>query len=128
MVTTTLGIIPQPKTYGPLGNLPQLDLQQPSQSIMKLSYEYGPIFKLKFPTGTGIFISSTDLVEDASDESRFDKLVNAPLQKVRAFSGDGLFTSWTKEENWQKAHNILLPSFSQSAMKGYHSMNLGYFF
>ncbi|MFL6561832.1 MAG: cytochrome P450, partial [Bacillus sp. (in: firmicutes)] len=24
--------------------------------------------------------------------------------------------------NWQKAHNILLPSFSQSAMKGYHSM------
>ena len=122
MVTITLGIIPQPKTYGPLGNLPQLDLQQPSQSIMKLSYEYGPIFKLKFPTGTGIFISSADLVEDASDESRFDKLVNAPLQKVRAFSGDGLFTSWTKEENWQKAHNILLPSFSQSAMKGYHSM------
>ena len=122
MVTTTLGIIPQPKTYGPLGNLPQLDLHQPSQSIMKLSYEYGPIFKLKFPTGTGIFISSADLVEDASDESRFDKLVNAPLQKVRAFSGDGLFTSWTKEDNWRKAHNILLPSFSQSAMKGYHSM------
>ena len=122
MVTTTLGIIPQPKTYGPLGNLPQLDIQQPSQSIMKLSDEYGPIFKLKFPTGTGIFISSAELVKDASDESRFDKLVNAPLQKVRAFSGDGLFTSWTKEENWRKAHNILLPSFSQSAMKGYHAM------
>ncbi|PLS07307.1 cytochrome P450 [Neobacillus cucumis] len=122
MVTTAIGIIPQPKTYGPLGNLPQLDLHQPSQSIMKLSYEYGPIFKLKFPTGTGIFISSAELVEDAADESRFDKLVNAPLQKVRAFSGDGLFTSWTKEENWRKAHNILLPSFSQSAMKGYHSM------
>ncbi|WML39217.1 cytochrome P450 [Neobacillus sp. OS1-2] len=122
MLTTAIDSIPQPKTYGPLGNLPQLDLEQPSQSIMKLAYEYGPIFKLKFPTGTGIFISSAELVEDASDESRFDKLVNAPLQKVRSFSGDGLFTSWTKEENWQKAHNILLPSFSQSAMKGYHSM------
>ncbi|WP_438823752.1 cytochrome P450 [Bacillus sp. JJ1764] len=114
--------IPQPKTFGPLGNLPQLDLHKPSQSIMKLAYEYGPIFKLKFPTGTGIFISSGELVKDACDESRFDKLVNAPLQKVRSFSGDGLFTSWTKEENWKKAHNILLPSFSQSAMKGYHSM------
>ncbi|WP_354669982.1 cytochrome P450 [Paenibacillus sp. BSR1-1] len=122
MVTNENAVIPQPKTYGPLGNLPQLDLQKPTQSIMKLSYEYGPIFKLKFPTGTGIFISSAELVEDASDESRFDKLVNAPLQKVRSFSGDGLFTSWTKEENWKKAHNILLPSFSQSAMKGYHSM------
>lgn len=122
MLTTAIDTIPQPKTYGPLGNLPQLDLEQPSQSIMKLAFEYGPIFKLKFPTGTGIFISSAELVEDASDESRFDKLVNAPLQKVRSFSGDGLFTSWTKEDNWQKAHNILLPSFSQSAMKGYHSM------
>jgi cytochrome P450 / NADPH-cytochrome P450 reductase len=114
--------IPQPKTYGPLGNLPQLDLEQPTQSIVKLAYEYGPIFKMKFPAGTGIFISSAELAADVSDESRFDKLVNAPLQKVRAFSGDGLFTSWTKEENWKKAHNILLPSFSQSAMKGYHSM------
>ncbi|WP_052353742.1 cytochrome P450 [Neobacillus jeddahensis] len=122
MLTTAIATIPQPKTYGPLGNLPQLDLTQPSQSIMKLSYEYGPIFKLKFPSGSGIFISSAELVADASDESRFDKLVNAPLQKVRSFSGDGLFTSWTKEENWRKAHNILLPSFSQSAMKGYHSM------
>lgn len=122
MLTTETSSIPQPKTYGPLGNLPQLDLSQPTQSIMKLADEYGPIFKLKFPSGTGTFISSAELVKDASDVSRFDKLVNAPLQKVRAFSGDGLFTSWTKEENWQKAHNILLPSFSQSAMKGYHSM------
>lgn len=122
MITTANSTIPQPKTFGPLGNLPQLNLEQPTQSIMKLANEYGPIFKLKFPTGTGIFISSAELVQDASDVSRFDKLVNAPLQKVRAFSGDGLFTSWTKEENWQKAHNILLPSFSQSAMKGYHYM------
>ncbi len=122
METTTLAAIPQPKTYGPLGNLPQLDLHKPTQSILKLSYAYGPIFKLKFPTGTGIFISSEELVKDACDESRFDKLVNAPLQKIRSFSGDGLFTSWTKEEAWKKAHNILLPSFSQSAMKGYHAM------
>ena len=53
MVTITLGIIPQPKTYGPLGNLPQLDLQQPSQSIMKLSYEYGPFLNLNFQPAQG---------------------------------------------------------------------------
>ncbi len=122
MMMTEFAEIPQPKTYGPLGNLPQLDLNKPSQSIMKLGLQYGPIFKLKFPTGTGIFVTSGDLVKDVCDESRFDKLVNAPLKKVRSFSGDGLFTSWTKEENWRKAHNILLPAFSQSAMKGYHLM------
>ena len=46
------------------------------------------------------------------------------MLKVREFGGDGLFTSWTHEKNWQKAHRILLPSFSQKAMKGYHSMML----
>ncbi|WP_074433113.1 cytochrome P450 [Neobacillus dielmonensis] len=122
MITAEFTEIPQPKTYGPLGNLPQLDLNAPSQSIMKLGAQYGPIFKVKFPTGTGIFVTSEELAKDVCDESRFDKLVNAPLKKVRSFSGDGLFTSWTKEENWKKAHNILLPAFSQSAMKGYHLM------
>lgn len=26
------------------------------------------------------------------------------------FAGDGLFTSWTQEPNWKKAHDILLPT------------------
>lgn len=44
------------------------------------------------------------------------------LENVRVFAGDGLFTSWTTEPNWRKAQNILLPTFSQQAMKGYHDM------
>lgn len=114
--------IPQPKTYGPLGNLPNINPKEPTQSITKLSYEYGPIFRLEMPGSSGIYISSYELVAEACDESRFDKNVWAPLQNVRAFAGDGLFTSWTYEPNWQKAHAILLPSFSQKAMKGYHTM------
>ncbi|ANE48917.1 NADPH--cytochrome P450 reductase [Paenibacillus swuensis] len=116
-------LIPQPKTFGPLGNLPLVDAEAPVQSIVKLAYEYGPIFKLEYPgSGTRVYISDHKLVAEACDESRFDKNVWAPLQKVRAFAGDGLFTSWTEEPNWQKAHNILLPSFSQRAMQGYHEM------
>ncbi|MCS7462143.1 bifunctional cytochrome P450/NADPH--P450 reductase [Paenibacillus doosanensis] len=114
--------IPQPKTFGPLGNLPQLNLEEPVQSMVKLSNEYGPIFRMDLPGRSEIFISSYELVEDACDESRFDKRVWAPLRKVRAFAGDGLFTSETEEPNWRKAHNILLPSFSQRAMQGYHNM------
>ncbi|QYK63302.1 Bifunctional cytochrome P450/NADPH--P450 reductase 1 [Paenibacillus sp. S25] len=93
---TSTDLIPQPKTYGPLGNLPLIDTHAPVQSLVKLSYEYGPIFRMDLPEGTNIYISGHKLVADACDESRFDKQVWAPLQKVRAFAGDGLFTSWTE--------------------------------
>lgn len=115
-------VIPQPKTYGPLGNLPQIDLERPVQSLVKLAEEYGPIFKIELPGRTELMLSGHELVADACDESRFDKKVWKPLQKVRVIGGDGLFTSWTNEPNWKKAHNILLPSFSQTAMRGYHNM------
>ncbi|OWR29606.1 NADPH--cytochrome reductase [Saccharibacillus sp. O23] len=115
--------IPQPKTFGPLGNLPLVDTKAPVQSLMKLAEEQGPIFKMDLPGRPGnLYISGRELVADACDESRFEKNVWAPLQNVRSFAGDGLFTSWTEEPNWRKAHNILMPSFSQRAMAGYHDM------
>lgn len=122
-MTTPQTTVPQPKTYGPLGNLPLVDTKAPVQSLMKLAEQQGPIFKMDLPGRPGnLYISGRELVGDACDESRFEKNVWAPLQKVRSFSGDGLFTSWTEEPNWRKAHNILMPSFSQRAMIGYHDM------
>ncbi|MBU8786931.1 MULTISPECIES: bifunctional cytochrome P450/NADPH--P450 reductase [Bacillus] len=117
-----LSTIPIPKTYGPLGNLPLLDKTKVSQSLWKIADEMGPIFQFQFGETVGVFVSSHELVSEVCDESRFDKNMGKGLLKVREFSGDGLFTSWTHEPNWRKAHNILLPSFSQKAMKGYHSM------
>ncbi|MET3942636.1 cytochrome P450/NADPH-cytochrome P450 reductase [Paenibacillus sp. PvP094] len=113
--------VPQPKTFGPLGNLPQLNLDEPVQSLVKLAEEYGPIFRMEYPGRSELYISGHKLVAEVTDESKFDKRVWAPLAKVRAFAGDGLFTSWTDEPNWKKAHNVLLPSFSQRAMQGYHN-------
>ncbi|MEK3723220.1 bifunctional cytochrome P450/NADPH--P450 reductase [Paenibacillus sp. FSL H8-0034] len=115
-------LIPQPKTYGPLGNLPLVDKEKPVQSMIKLAEEFGPIFKMDMPGRPIIMISSETLVADACDESRFDKNVHTALMNVRAFTGDGLFTARTDETNWQKAHHMLLPSFSQRAMQGYHHM------
>ncbi|PTL38411.1 bifunctional cytochrome P450/NADPH--P450 reductase [Alkalicoccus saliphilus] len=112
--------LPQPRTYGPLMNLPQIDSHGPVQSFVKLADKYGPIFRMELPGRDTIYISSQKLVEEVCDEDRFDKNVWPPLQKARQFAGDGLFTSWTEEENWKKAHNILLPSFSQRAMQHYH--------
>ncbi|MBN8192847.1 cytochrome P450 [Bacillus sp. NTK074B] len=112
---------PQPKTYGPLGSLPVIDKEKPLQSFMKLARVLGPIYQFQFPGRTSTFVSNASLAEEICDETRFDKKVGPALQKVRAFGGDGLFTSETEEINWKKAHNILLPSFSQQAMKGYHA-------
>ncbi|MGE7635393.1 bifunctional cytochrome P450/NADPH--P450 reductase [Bacillus paramycoides] len=115
-------IIPEPKTFGPLGNLPLIDVNKPTLSLMKLAEEYGPIFQFSTPGDRSIIVSDHKLAAEVCDQSRFDKSIEGALEKVRAFSGDGLFTSGTHEPNWKKAHNILMSSFSQRAMKGYHSM------
>ncbi|WP_028401294.1 bifunctional cytochrome P450/NADPH--P450 reductase [Ectobacillus panaciterrae] len=114
--------IPQPKTFGPLGNLPLINKDKPALSLCKLADEYGPIFRFKTPSSERIVVSGHKLVAEVCDGARFDKSIEGALEKVRAFAGDGLFTSRTQEPNWKKAHNLLLPTFSQRAMKGYHSM------
>ncbi len=114
--------VPKPKTFGPLGHLPLIDKEQPTLSLCKLAEEYGPIYRLEIPGYTSLVISGHELVADVCDVSRFDKQIYSELENVRAFGGDGLFTSRTTEPNWQKAHNILLPTFSKHAMKDYHSM------
>ena len=49
----------------------------------------------------------------AFDERRFRKVISGGLYFVRALAGDGLFTARSDEENWGKAHRILMPAFSQ---------------
>jgi cytochrome P450/NADPH-cytochrome P450 reductase len=59
------------------------------------------------------------------DESRFDKLVTGGLSEVRRDPlNTGLFSADTDNPLWLRAHNILLPSFSQQAMEDYHPMML----
>ncbi|WP_277423905.1 bifunctional cytochrome P450/NADPH--P450 reductase [Bacillus sp. FJAT-42376] len=111
-----------PELQGAYGHLPLLNPAKPVQSLMKIAEKMGPVFRFEKLSRSAVYVSGHTLAAEVSDESRFDKSVSQALQNVRAFSGDGLFTSWTKEPNWKKAHNILLPSFSQRAMKGYHSM------
>ncbi len=111
--------IPQPAPWPVLGNLNALDRRAPVQSLIRLTKQLGPIYRLELPGRKIIIISSRELVDDACDESRFDKLISTPLSKVRSFTGDGLFTAWSFEPNWAKAHAILLPNFAGAAMRGY---------
>jgi unspecific monooxygenase len=60
------------------------------------------------------------MVADLADESRFAKHLAPGVKALRGIGGDGLFTAYNSEPNWAKAHNLLAPAFSQTAMRSYH--------
>jgi cytochrome P450/NADPH-cytochrome P450 reductase len=115
-----LSPIPQPPTKPVVGNMLSLDSTAPVQNLARLARELGPIFWLDMMGAPLVIVSGHDLVNELSDEKRFDKAVRGPLRRVRAIAGDGLFTADTSEPNWSKAHNILLQPFGNRAMQSYH--------
>ena len=84
--------------------------------LMEAAREHGPIFQLP---QRNIVVSNFALTDELCDEQCFDKALGPGLEERRDIVGDGLFTAWTDEPNWHKAHNILLPAFSRQSMKGY---------
>src|SRR5271165_591722 len=117
--------IPGPRPRPVIGNALDVSRKHAVESAIKLAREYGPIYRLKVPGGHRYIVSGSDLVEELCDERRFDKLVTGGLSEVRRDpENTGLFTSDTGDPLWRRAHNILLPSFSQQAMQGYHPMML----
>ncbi len=118
--TNRLSPIPHPPTRPVVGNMLSLDSTAPVQNLARLAKELGPIFWLDMMGAPLVVVSGHDLVDELSDEKRFDKAVRGPLRRVRAVAGDGLFTADTTEPNWSKAHNILLQPFGNRAMQSYH--------
>jgi len=115
--------IPQPPGYPVLGNLFDVrGAETPIQALMKLARQYGPIFQLRVGANRLNVVSGFELVDELCDEERFDKMLGQGLITARALAGDGLFTSWTHEPNWKKAHNILLPNFGMRAIRDYFPM------
>ena len=115
-----LSPIPQPPTKPVVGNMLSLDSTAPVQHLVRLTKELGPIFWLDMMGASLVIVSGHDLIDELSDEKRFDKAVRGSLRRVRAVGGDGLFTADTNEPNWSKAHNILLQPFGNRAMQSYH--------
>ena len=115
-----LSPIPQPPTKPVVGNMLSLDSTAPVQHLVRLTRELGPIFWLDMMGAPVVIVSGLDLIDELSDEKRFDKAVRGSLRRVRAIGGDGLFTADTNEPNWAKAHHILLQPFGGRAMHTYH--------
>lgn len=82
--------IPQPPTHWFTGNLSEIDPSFPGASFWRLAEIYGPIYKLDFVKSQTLVISDYELINDACDESRFEKSVDGTLAEVRALLGDGV--------------------------------------
>ena len=118
--------VPGPRPRPIIGNALDIGLKNAVEGAIKLARRYGPIYRLVVPGGAARYVvSGSDLVEEVCDERRFDKLVTGGLAEVRRDPvNTGLFASDTDNPLWLRAHNILLPSFSQQAMEDYHPMML----
>ncbi|MFD9094606.1 cytochrome P450 [Streptomyces collinus] len=117
--------IPHPPRRVPLlGDVLGVDRRRPLQDSMRFARELGPVFRRRVFGNEFVFLWGSRLVADLSDESRFAKHVGLGVANLRPVAGDGLFTAYNHEPNWQLAHDVLAPGFSREAMEGYHGMML----
>lgn len=116
--------IPRDPGWPIVGNLFQITPGEVGQHLLARSRHHQGIFELDFAGRRVPFVSSVALAAEVCDPARFRKIIGPPLSYLRDMAGDGLFTAHSDEPNWGSAHRILMPAFSQRAMKGYFDVML----
>jgi cytochrome P450 len=117
--------LPHPRWRIPLlGDIFTFDEEAPSQSAMKNAAKLGPIYEFTAFGARYVVAAGADIVTDLNDEARFCKHIGPEIEALRIMGGDGLFTAYNSEPNWHRAHALLMPAFSQAAMRRYHPVML----
>ncbi|KAJ8077442.1 hypothetical protein PM082_001872 [Marasmius tenuissimus] len=104
--------IPQPSGIPFIGNITDVDSEVPTASLHLLAKQYGECYQLNFLGSKAVFLNSHALVNEASNDIKFKKVVESDLAEVRKLAGDGLFTA-----HWGIAHRLLMPAFSTLAIR-----------
>lgn len=122
MTPGTTTPIPHPRFRLPvLGDVLTIDFASPVLGTTdKLGKSEDGILEQRLFRITAIALADAALIEEVNDETRWQKHVGPLVDKLRLTLGDGLFTAYNDEPNWHKAHNILMPAFTKTAMKNYH--------
>src|SRR4051812_50160624 len=107
--------IPQPPTKPVVGNMLSLDSAAPVQHLTRLAKELGPIFWLDMMGSPIVVVSGHDLVDELSDEKRFDKTVRGALRRGGAGGGGGPFTAAPQEAKKRKGPKNPLPPLRHPA-------------
>ncbi|MFF1448325.1 cytochrome P450 [Streptomyces sp. NPDC058274] len=117
--------IPHPPRRVPvIGDVWGADIRTPIQDSLRIGRQLGPVFRRKAFGKEIVFVWGAGLAAELADETRFAKHVGLGVANLRPVAGDGLFTAYNHEPNWQLAHDVLAPGFSREAMEGYHPMML----
>ncbi|WP_028925877.1 cytochrome P450 [Pseudonocardia acaciae] len=117
--------IPHPRWRVPvLGDVVGVRPSTIVQDSIRIGRELGPIFRRKLLGFEMVFASGAEMVAELVDESRFGPARGPGVDYLRNIAGDGLFTAHNDEPNWRLAHDILMPAFTQKAMRAYHSTML----
>lgn len=94
--------LPHPPRRVPLlGDVLSLQPDSSMQNAMGMA-ELGPICEFRFLGARYVVAAGADAVNDLNDETRFCKHVGPDIEALRIVGGDGLFTAYNDEPNWQK--------------------------
>ncbi|KAI8149550.1 cytochrome P450 [Fennellomyces sp. T-0311] len=116
-------VIPGPRKLPFVGSIGEL---LPNQTLgwLKVFRTYGHLVNMNI-LGTEIIATNDPSVASmfAKESEYFTKKIALGLKEIKAFAGQGLFTTDTEHEDWQLAHKLLMPAFSPRAIKAYlHEM------
>ncbi|BBZ05618.1 cytochrome P450 [Mycolicibacterium chitae] len=113
--------IPRPPKRVPLlGDILTFRGNEPTGSALDYAAQLGPIFEFTFMGARYVVAAGAEVVTDLNDEKRFCKHLGPEIVALRIVGGDGLFTAYNDEPNWRRAHELLMPAFTQAAMRRYH--------
>lgn len=118
--STTAKLRHPPHRLPLIGDLLSADPRRPALKLAEHAQRLGPVFETKLFDQDLIVVSGPEEYAELGDEKRFGKHVGFAFAVARENFGDALATAYTTEPNWSRAHNILVPAFSLSAMKDYH--------
>ncbi|KAJ8661380.1 hypothetical protein O0I10_002646 [Lichtheimia ornata] len=118
-------VIPGPTKYPFVGSIREL-LPNISYGWIKMFDKYGPVVDMNILGEENIGTNDPDVAELFVKESDyFTKKITQNLEEVKAFGGQGLFTTDTDDPDWKLAHKLLMPAFGPRAIKAYlHEMGL----
>lgn len=79
---------------------------------------YGPVVNMNLMGEEIVGTNDPAVAELFVKESEyFTKKLSGGLKEIKAFGGQGLFTTNTDDEDWKLAHKLLMPAFSPRAIK-----------
>src|SRR4051812_50219587 len=97
-----LSPIPHPPKKPVVGNMLSLDTTAPVQHLARLAKDLGPIFWLDMMGAPLVIVSGHELVDELSDEKRFDKAVRGSLRRERRGGGGGGLSPDPNQPEWRK--------------------------